>query len=113
MEQDPILKTQDQRPPRPESLKELYGLMVKMCPSGNHDRETYLKFIIEVLMQPHIELQYREQRSMIEKEGLDFALASNLPINNYWTAADKYLKNLGIAGSEISKFDIMMSKGFS
>ncbi len=112
MEQDPTLKIQNEKPLRPESLKGFYELMIKICPVDNDNENTYLKYIIDVLKQSHIELQYREQRLMIEKEGLNFMLTNNLSINNYWTATDKYLKNIGIASAEINKFDLVISKGF-
>ena len=100
----------DSRPPRPQSLKELYELVVKICPNDNHNEDNFFDFIIKALKRDPI--RNSSKRSNVEAQGLNFILERNLPINDFWYAADKYLESLSVTEEEISKFDMIVNDGF-
>jgi hypothetical protein len=102
----------DQKPPRPKTLREFFDFVCKTCPSLNHDESDFFDFLIESFKKPHIEFQYRPRRLEIEKERFKFKLDNNRPLNEYWDAAEKYLRALGVSAEEINKFSTIMSRGF-
>ena len=101
----------DEKLPRPKSLREFYNLVIKICPDANHSEDKFFDFVIESLKKPHIELQYRAQRQEIESERFEYKFG-NRSLNEYWSAAEEYLKGLGVQKEKIDGFNIIMSRGF-
>ncbi|MEK7081004.1 MAG: hypothetical protein AAB902_01255 [Patescibacteria group bacterium] len=100
----------DQRPPRPKSLRELYEFVVKTCPSAEHNEEGFVRSIITILESKGIRT-YTLKSEVVNKK-LDLVFEQSWPLNDFWDAAEKYLKNLGVQETEIKKLWAVVRDGF-
>ena len=103
MDNEPVFKTQDQKPPRPKTLREFFDFIVKTFPGINHNEDKFFNFVIESFKHPAIEFQYRDERLEIEEDKFKFEF-HNGPLSQFWDATEEYLKSLGVPIEEINKF---------
>ena len=86
----------------PESLKEIYNLMTIKFPELNHSENIFIKFIIDVLNEDPIRTKWLKTK--INEKQLEFELNPNFPLNDFFDAAYKYLKNIGATDDEVEIF---------
>lgn len=100
----------DQRPPRPKSLRELYELVIKICPNALHNEEGFFCAVIIQLERDPI--RNRSLKSDVIDQNLNLALPQSWPLNDFWYAADKYLRGLDVGEVEINKLWAIINDGF-
>ena len=88
----------NERLSRPQSLRELYEMLVKVSPEADHDQEKFIQSVIMALEKDPI--RTRSTKSEILGKKLDFTLEKSWPLNDFWYAANEYLKNLNVADAE-------------
>jgi|SRR3989344_6255 len=102
MDPNPTIKTPDQRLPRPESLRELYDFVAKICPDTRHGEGRFFSFLIKQLEGEGI--RTRGLIRDVQTNRFNLILGPSWPLNDFWYAAEKYLKDLDVPDREISKF---------
>jgi hypothetical protein len=102
MDQEPKLKSKKEQLIRPKSLREFYDLVVKLCPSPNHDENEFIKFLDDVLKRDGI--RTRSLQREIEEKKFELEFPPHWPLNDFRTAAQKYLIGVGFSDEDAQKF---------
>ncbi len=87
-----------ERPQRPQSLRELYEMVVRASPEAVHDEEKFVQSVIQTLEKDPI--RTRSIKTEVLGQKLGFSLGATWPLNDFWYAANEYLKNLNVADAE-------------
>ena len=83
---------------KPESLGELYGQIIAICPSSNHSEAKFIEFVLKVLSEDPI--RTRSLKKEIEEKHSGFELDQNFPLNDFLDAAYRYLKDINASEAE-------------
>ena len=87
---------------KPKSLKKIFSILTTAFPEVEHDEVKFIEYINIVLLEDPI--RTKSLRSEIKNKQLKFELDKDFPLNDFWDAADRYLKNLGVSNDERINF---------